>query len=105
MLRPSGETSGSATHCRSKTSSGLNAGFGVCAITGAAKQHSSRAAARRLFLTGNPATTLMFIHNPHSLHEGIANSCSNKLESLFFEVFAHCIAVRRRWSDVAEMER
>src|SRR5882757_7045055 len=98
MLRPSGETCGSAAHCRSNTSSGFNAGFCDCARPGALTL-STRIVAAQICLTeiclteicltevrlteirssivdliaGSPAVTLMFIHDSHGLHEGVTN--------------------------------
>src|SRR5580698_8078892 len=99
MFRPSGETSGSDAHCRSNTSIGLNAGL-VWAKPGDARLSASRAVAENLMLmeirlaiddlfAGRPAVTLMFIHDPHGLHEGVANGGPDEFKAFLLEVLAH----------------
>src|SRR5476649_2153810 len=115
MLRPSGETWGSAAHWRSKTSSGLKAGFGRSAKLGALKPRRAKAVAANCrhidgrlpigdLFAGRPAVTLMFIHNPHRLHEGVANSWSDEFKAFLFEILAHRVAMRRRLYNIAEIQ-
>src|ERR1700722_3395081 len=116
MFRPSGETSGSPAHCSSNTSIGLNAGFAVCANPGDAALSASTAAAVNMTLmetrltivglfAGRPAVTLMFIDDPHGLHEGIANRGSDEFESFLLEILAHRIAVGGRLGNPTEIQR
>src|ERR1700683_1024284 len=120
MLRPSGEICGSATHCRSNTSMGLSTGLAdsaalekaAAASSMAAKPRAPAAGAMRLLKTsciaqplGNPAITLVLIHNPHCLHEGMTNSRTDKTEASKLQVFAHVIAVHRRCGEAAKVQR
>src|ERR1700735_3045069 len=52
-----------------------------------------------------PTVTLMFIDDPHRLHERITNSRSNEAEAPLFQVLAHRVALRGRLSDVPQMQR
>src|SRR5271170_3305538 len=117
MLRPSGETSGSPTHCKSNTSSGFNGGFTVCAGTGADSANKSKAAAaargagigRGAFRSiipfphgCHPAVALMFIDDSHGLHECVANGRSDETKAPLLQVLTHGIAVCRGWGDVPQ---
>src|ERR1700722_5890415 len=98
MLRPSGEICGSATHCKSNTSSGFSAGFCGCAMLGAPMLRSRQAASGRnrlgiaAFLGRNPTAALMFIDDSHGLHEGIANRRAHEAKAALLEILAHRIA-------------
>src|SRR5579863_1017214 len=119
MLRPSGETSGSPTHCKSNTSSGFKGGLTVCAGPGADSASNSRAAAAArgaacrngfrsfiLFPRGcHPAVALMLVDDSHGLHECVANGRPDETKAPLLQVLAHGIAVRARYGDVPQSQR
>src|SRR5271168_2917806 len=120
MLRPSGETSGSPTHCKSNTSSGFSGGFTVCAnpSAGSANTNSTATPAqsagigRRAFRSFipfphgcHPAVALMLIDDSHGLHECVANGRSDETKAPLLQVLAHGIAVRAGLEDVPQGQR
>src|ERR1700733_1229384 len=120
MLRPSGEISGSPTHCKSNPSSGFNGGFTVCAKAGADSANESNAAAQAcaaaaaggafrsvIFFphSGHPATALMLIDDSHGLHECVANGRSNETKAPLLQVLAHGVAVRAGLGNVPQGQR
>src|SRR5579863_2083102 len=126
MRRPSGETCGSATHSRPNTSMGLSVGLDGSATPGTAadgrkntvrhRAMALRPARRQTLLSsirtpsvsaapGDPAVALVLIHDPHRLHEGMANGRADEAETSLLECLAHGIALRRRLGKLAEMQR
>src|ERR1700722_4249975 len=120
MLRPSGETSGSPTHCKSNTSSGLSAGFTVCAGPGVDSASKSKVAAvargagagRRAFRSFilfphgcPPAVALMLVDDSHGLHKCVANGRSDETKAALLQVLAHGIAERAGRGDVSQGRR
>ena len=63
------------------------------------------AASRGDASSGDPAIALVLVHDAHRLHEGVADGRADEAESPLFEVFAHRIAVRRRFGHAAKMQR
>ena len=49
--------------------------------------------------------TLVFIDDPHRLHERMANSGSDETETSLLEIPAHCIAVRGDWCNAPQVPR
>src|ERR1700685_2791655 len=66
---------------------------------------SSNCACASRSLAGSPATTLMFIHNAHRLHECVANRRADKSETFLLQVLAHRVAVRGRLRNFAQVQR
>src|SRR5580692_12109303 len=58
----------------------------------------------RFSLAREPAVTLMFIDDSHSLHEGVANGGADEAESPLLQIPAHRIAVDARCGDAAEVQ-
>src|ERR1700728_3226286 len=102
MLRPSGAICGSEAHCKSNTSRGLKSGFvtgapgaqtAVAVRSNAATPMSfgGRRRARSSDALGDPAIALMFIDDPHGLHECVTNSRADETKAAALEILAHCL--------------
>src|SRR5882757_6572750 len=52
-----------------------------------------------------PAIPLMFVHDPHRLHEGITDGRADETEAFFLQILTHGVAMHRRLRDIAQVER